>query len=51
MPKMLAMTAGRTLDVSLKGVRPGKHKLFVALADNLHAPVPGAMSVLTVNVR
>ena len=50
MATMIAMTAGKTLDVSLKGVRPGKHKLIAVLADNLHAPVPGAMSVVTINV-
>ena len=51
MATMLAMTAGKTLDVSLKGVRPGKHKLIAVLADNLHAPVQGAMSVVTIDVR
>ena len=51
MATMVAMTAGKILDVSLKGVRPGKHKLIAVLADNLHAPVPGAMSVVTIDVR
>ncbi len=51
MATMMAMTAGKTLSVSLQGVRPGKHKLIAVLADNLHAPVPGTMSVVTIDVR
>ncbi len=51
MATMMAMTAGKTLDLSLKGVKPGKHKLIAVLADNLHAPVPGTMSVVTIDVR
>lgn len=51
MATMMAMTADKTLDVSLKGVSRGKHKLIAVLADNLHAPVPGTMSVVTIDVR
>ncbi len=51
MATMMAMTADKTLDVSLKGVSRGKHKLIAVLADNLHAPVPGSMSVVTIDVR
>lgn len=51
MPRMMAMTAGKTLAVSLKGVKPGKHTLIAMLADNLHAPIPEAMAAVTINVR
>lgn len=51
MPRMMAMTAGKTLAVSLKGVKPGKHTLIVMLADNLHAPISGAMATVTIDVK
>lgn len=51
MQTMLGMTAARTFRVSLKGVKPGKHRIIAVLADDVHAPVPGTMSVITVDVR
>jgi hypothetical protein len=51
MMTMLGMTAEKMFRVSLQGVAPGKHKIIAVLADNVHAPIPGAMSVITVNVR
>jgi hypothetical protein len=51
MPTMMGMTAAKTFRVSLKGVTSGKHKIFAVLADDFHAPVPGTMSAITVDVR
>jgi hypothetical protein len=51
MMTMLGMTAAKTFRVSLKGIAPGRHKIIAVLADDIHAPIPGAMSVITVNVR
>ena len=51
MANMMMMTAGKTLDISLKGVPRGKHKLIAVLADNLHAPVQGAMAVVNIDVK
>ena len=50
MMTMMGMAAAKTIPVSLKGVKPGKHKIIAVLADNFHAPVPGTMSEITVNV-
>src|SRR5438034_3288811 len=49
---MLAMGCSNTFEVSLAGIKPGTHKFFVLLVDNLHAPFsPAVEAAVTVNVR
>src|SRR5437867_1685223 len=49
---MLAMGCSNTFEVPLAGIKPGTHKFFVLLVDNLHAPFsPAVEAAVTVNVR
>jgi hypothetical protein len=49
---MLAMGCSNTFEVPLAGIKPGPHKFFVLLVDNLHAPFhPAVETAVTVNVK
>ncbi len=49
---MLAMGCTNSFEVPLAGIKPGTHKFFVLLVDNLHAPFsPGVEAAVTVNVK
>jgi len=49
---MLAMGCSNTFQVPLAGIKPGTHKFFVLLVDNLHAPLsPAVEAAVTVNVK
>jgi hypothetical protein len=51
MGTMLGMSCAKTFHVSLAGIKPGKHRFFAILEDNIHAPTIGAQAVVSVNVR
>jgi len=51
MGTMLGMSCQRTFHVSLAGIKSGQHKFFAILEDDQHAPTPGAMASVTLNVR
>ena len=51
MGTMLGMSCQRTFHVSLAGIKPGQHKFFAILEDDQHAPTPGAMASVSLNVR
>lgn len=52
MMTMLAMGCTNTFEVSLAGIKPGTHKFFVLLVDNLHAPFsPAVEAAVTVTVK
>lgn len=49
---MLAMGCSNSFEVPLAGIKPGPHKFFVLLVDNLHAPFsPAVEAAVTVNVK
>lgn len=49
---MLAMGCSNSFEVPLAGIKPGTHKFFVLLVDNLHAPFsPAVEAAVTVNVK
>lgn len=49
---MLAMGCTNSFEVPLAGIKPGTHKFFVLLVDNLHAPFsPAVEAAVTVNVK
>jgi hypothetical protein len=49
---MLAMGCANSFEVPLAGIKPGTHKFFVLLVDNLHAPLsPAVVAAVTVNVK
>ena len=50
MGTMLRMSCANTLSISLAHLKPGTHRLFAILEDNQHAPTPGAMASVSVNV-
>jgi len=51
MGTMLGMSCAKTFHVSLAGIKPGKHRFFAILEDNLHAPSIGAQATVNVTVR
>jgi len=51
MGTMLGMSCGRSFHVSLAGIKPGTHRFFAILQNNLHIPAFGVQAALTVNVR
>lgn len=51
MGTMLGMSCAKTFHVSLAGIRPGKHRFFAILENNLHAPTIGAQAAVSVTVR
>jgi hypothetical protein len=51
MGTMLGMSCAKTFHVSLAGIKPGKHRFFAILENNLHAPTIGAQAVVRVTVR
>jgi hypothetical protein len=52
MMTMLAMGCTNSFEVPLAGIKPGTHKFFVLLVDNLHAPFsPAVEAGVTVNVK
>jgi hypothetical protein len=51
MGTMLGMSCARSFHVSLDGIKPGKHKFFAILEDNLHAPTPKAQDGVELTVR
>jgi hypothetical protein len=51
MGTMLGMSCAKTFHVSLAGIKPGKHRFFAILEDNLHAPTIGAQAAVSVTVR
>jgi hypothetical protein len=51
MGTMLRMSCANTLSISLAHIKPGTHRFFAILEDNQHAPTPGAMASVSVNVR
>jgi hypothetical protein len=50
MGTMLRMSCDRTLQISLAGIKPGRHTFFAILEDNQHAPTPHAQASVTLNV-
>lgn len=49
---MLSMGCTNSFEVPLAGIKPGTHKFFVLLVDNLHAPFhPSVEAAVTVNVK
>jgi hypothetical protein len=51
MGTMLAMSCARSVHVSLAGIKPGVHKIFAALEDNLHAPtINGSQTTASISV-
>jgi hypothetical protein len=50
MGTMLGMSCAKTFHVSLAGIKPGKHRFFAILEDNLHAPSIGAQATVSVTV-
>jgi hypothetical protein len=49
---MLAMGCSNSFEVPLAGIKPGTHKFFVLLVDNLHAPLhPAVEAAVTVTVK
>lgn len=49
---MLSMGCTNSFEVQLAGIKPGTHKFFVLLVDNLHAPFhPAVEAAVTVNVK
>jgi hypothetical protein len=48
---MLGMSCAKKFHVSLAGIKPGKHRFFAILENNLHAPTIGAQAVVRVTVR
>jgi hypothetical protein len=51
MGTMLGMSCAKTFHVSLAGIKPGKHRFFAILENNLHAPTIGAQATVNVTVR
>jgi hypothetical protein len=51
MGTMLGMSCAKTFHVSLAGIKPGKHRFFAILEDNLHVPSIGAQATVSVTVR
>jgi hypothetical protein len=51
MGTMLGMSCAKTFHVSLAGIKPGKHRFFAILEDNLHAPSIGAQATVSITVR
>jgi hypothetical protein len=51
MGTMLGMSCAKTFHVSLAGIKPGKHRFFAILENNLHAPTIGAQAAVSVTVR
>jgi hypothetical protein len=51
MGTMLGMSCAKTFHVSLAGIKPGKHRFFAILEDNIHAPTIGAQATVNVTVR
>jgi hypothetical protein len=51
MGTMLGMSCAKKFHVSLAGLKPGKHRFFAILEDNLHAPSIGAQAAVSVTVR
>jgi hypothetical protein len=51
MGTMLGMSCARSFHVSLVGIKPGQHKFFAILEDNLHIPSIGAQASVALNVR
>jgi hypothetical protein len=51
MGTMLRMSCEHTLSISLAHIKPGSHRFFAILEDNQHAPTPGAMASVNVNVQ
>jgi hypothetical protein len=51
MGTMLGMSCAKKVHVSLAGIKPGKHRFFAILEDNLHAPSIGAQAAVRVKVR
>jgi hypothetical protein len=51
MGTMLGMSCATTFHVSLAGIKPGKHRFFAILENNLHAPTIGAQTAVSVTVR
>jgi hypothetical protein len=50
MGTMLGISCAKTFRVSLAGIKPGKHRFFAILEDNLHAPSIGAQATVNVTV-
>jgi hypothetical protein len=51
MGTMLGMSCARSFHVSLTGIKPGQHRFFAILENNVHAPSIGAQASVTVNVK
>jgi hypothetical protein len=51
MGTMLGMSCRKSFHVSLAGIKPGQHKFFAILENNIHAPTIGAQASVKVNVK
>ena len=51
MGTMLGMSCARSFHVSLAGIKPGQHRFFAILENNVHAPSIGVQASVTVNVK
>jgi hypothetical protein len=51
MGTMLGMSCRKSFHVSLAGIKPGQHKFFAILEDNIHAPTIGAQASVKVTVK
>jgi hypothetical protein len=51
MGTMLGMSCGKTFHVSIAGIKPGTHRFYAILEDNIHAPTIGAQTSVSLKVR
>ena len=51
MATMMGMSGTPSMNVSLAGVTPGKHRFWAILEDNTHAPTIGVKTAITLNVK
>ena len=51
MGTMLGMSCARSFHISLAGIKPGQHRFFAILENNVHAPSIGVQASVTVNVK